>query len=162
MSEIFNVRKIESDFLNYNACAKCGGKCCINIPCAYFPTDFITFDIATIQKVIEKYNAVICEVEESGVYLLRARGVLDDKKSILSKSSQSGNKCIFCAENGCILSENERPGWGLYSKPEIIANTDNEFKRGRCHVPEEILRNNFWADAKIQGVLKDIINDIGD
>lgn len=98
---------------NYELCKKCGGECCRHFPCALFPEDLkvkkITEEI--IRKKLEDGFCVDTSVQGlfgRVYYFIHPRCV-----------TEWDTRCYFLSDNGCELSEEDRPSGGRALIPNI-------------------------------------------
>ena len=109
--------------INYEMCKKCQGACCKQNGCVYKTTDFKRLDFDSLKDELEKGKISISGqpvplTKNAWTYLpyLRARNKNADIIDLIT----TGGPCINLTETGCILSEEERPSYGLLAKPTKI------------------------------------------
>lgn len=110
-------------YIDYEMCKKCGGACCKQNGCVYMPKDFEKMDFSYLRDVLEKGKVSISgqAINFYGnmwtyIPYLRARNKDADIVDLIT----NGGPCINLTENGCCLSEEERPTFGLLVKPTKI------------------------------------------
>jgi len=92
-------------------CIKCGGKCCINHPCHFFPKDFKEITVKAIQELFDKGFCLNYWEDSPVVYFVQPK-IKSDSSTI---QALWGNyildikdSCIFLKEDGCSLSWKDR------------------------------------------------------
>lgn len=106
--------------VNYDMCKACKGACCKQNGCVYKTTDFKSDDFSYLKEELEKGRISISGQampinKTSWTYIpyLRARNQNANIVDLIT----NGGPCINLTDNGCILSEDERPSYGLLVKP---------------------------------------------
>lgn len=105
--------------INPEVCAKCGGMCCKSSGCSLMPCDVRKMSVKGIKEMLD-----------TGNYSLRVIELIFDKKVeyIVGMSSRRVNnqrvennwldgRCVLLTENGCMLSDEDRPTGALLSIP---------------------------------------------
>lgn len=98
---------ILSGHYDYDTCKKCGGDCCKIVAGLYSPKDFKEPITAELILSLLKGGKIGIDWWEGDIeeYYLRPR----HKNEPAIKGSWGGECINFSQENGCSLSENERP-----------------------------------------------------
>lgn len=129
--KIIKDKNIHLDkFLNKEKCNKCKGCCCKSCPCGYSPREFINLnDIDYMKNILDL--GILCIDELVLPYTapfltIRIRGKSDN--NIFMSNNFKHNECILLSENGCMLSDEERPIEGLLLYPK-----DNAFGLNECY-----------------------------
>lgn len=119
--------------INYEMCKKCQGVCCKQNGCVYKPTDFKSLDFESLKIELEKGKISISGqpiplTKHAWTFLpyLRARNKNANTVDLIT----NGGPCINLTENGCTLSEEERPSYGLLAKPAKIGGPCRGFDSG--------------------------------
>lgn len=112
-------------FENSEICKKCGGRCCKNCGCNYYPKDFkeMTFDY--LKSILDKgeisiTTCVYVNADDNNkifidiVLNLRARNIDRPIVDLISKK----NTCSVLTETGCKYSFDERPTGGVLLIPD--------------------------------------------
>ena len=106
-------RWIREKTLNPEMCKKCGGKCCKQCCCAYFPEEFPDLSFEAIYKKIS-----LNEVKIDSLYFLESLyNPLDEPIHYLRVANKENGECIFLTDMGCKLSYEERPAGGRLLVP---------------------------------------------
>ncbi len=121
-------RWIREKTVNPKMCEKCGGRCCKQCGCSYFPEDFPDLSFEAIYRKIS-----LNEVTIDTLYFLESLyNPLDEPVYYLRVANKKGGGCIFLTDTGCKFSYEERPAGGrllvpfwsgcyyLYSEKEFI------------------------------------------
>lgn len=97
-----------SDSVNHSICASCGGKCCKHAPCVLLPCDIKDMSVNGIKEMLD-----------TGYYSLRVQQYNFDDILITMCTRQIDmgrvrdtllfNTCSLWTENGCPLSDGDRP-----------------------------------------------------
>ncbi len=110
-------------YTDYEMCKKCKGACCKQNGCVYKTTDFQDMDFYYLKEKLEKGRisisgqaAPIAKNAWTYIPFLRAR----NKNAGIVDLITDGGPCINLTNNGCILTEDERPSYGLSVKPTKI------------------------------------------
>jgi hypothetical protein len=135
-------------FINEKLCAKCRGKCCKAAPGVCYPEDFgLPEDFSKLDAALKsgKYaidwwfgDARYCndETNEDHIDKLNrtyfVRPATKNKIGILYDRSWGG-ECVFLNDNGCALSEDERPLNCKKLEPK---------KDGKCFLHDNVGRQN--------------------
>lgn len=117
-------RWIREKTQNPEMCKKCGGMCCKQCGCAYFPEDLgEKLSYENLLEFFEKKLIIIdCVRYEDGnaykplaepIYYLRVPNVMEKGKL----AENGSGKCSFLTEKGCKLSYDQRPSEGKYLVP---------------------------------------------
>ena len=110
--------------INYEMCKKCKGTCCKENGCIYLPYNFDSLEINYLKKLLKKGNISISGQpfpilnNKAWSYLpyLRAR----NKNAEIVDLFTEGGPCKLLTQQGCRLTEEERPALGLLIKPTKI------------------------------------------
>lgn len=110
-------------YIDYEMCKKCGGECCKQNGCVYMPKDFESMEFSYLKDVLEEGRISISGqptefASNAWTYVpyLRAR----NKDAAIVDLITNGGPCINLTPNGCSLSEEKRPTFGLLVKPTKI------------------------------------------
>lgn len=121
----------KNEYLNYELCKKCGGKCCKMSACMFFVDDFESMKLDYLESILDTGRISIKSsldfksspkgeiVVVPKLYLI-ARSIDRDVIDLVSIP----NTCANLEESGCYFSEEERPSGGLYLIPK---------ENGKCH-----------------------------
>lgn len=101
-------REIPKESINYEMCKKCGGRCCINSPCMYLPSDFNELPLDAIEEEILGNYAIIAQGQtknsEQLLYYLRIRTIDEDltlndnisnKENIILAKTGNNTGCLY-------------------------------------------------------------------
>ena len=108
-----DMRFIIEKTLNPEMCKKCGGKCCQQCGCSYFPEDFMDLSFEAIYKKISLNEVAI----DSFKFLGSPYNPLDEPIYYLRVANRKGGGCVFLTDTGCKLSYEERPAGGRLLVP---------------------------------------------
>lgn len=110
-------------YINYEMCKKCGGVCCKENGCVYSPNDFKSMKYDYLNSIIDQGKISIGGqpvpfMGDAWTYIpyLRVRNIDAPIVDLFTK----GGPCINLTDNGCILSEDKRPTFGLLVEPTKI------------------------------------------
>jgi hypothetical protein len=103
-----------------------GGWCCKEKPCEVSPRQLGEVTSETIKKFLKANDWALIEVIGRGYYRIRARGDWDERVMkhgcpVVSYYTDdfSGGRCVLLDNDGCALSESERPDGGRLLVPEL-------------------------------------------
>ena len=113
---------IEERLVNKEICSQCGGRCCLNAPCHYSPSDFEDLSYSGLKRVInEKGYISIVKIDmfdydyykefsdQFYYYVLRIRRYHDPIAFKMEKNNKNPFVCMLLTKKGCKLSFDERP-----------------------------------------------------
>ena len=109
----------------FSRCAKCGGACCKVNSCACVPADFEDLSVEGIERALDTGNYMITAVYRNAskegipfipVPFLAAREVGAPENGV--NITMVHSMCALLGDDGCILSEDERPSQGLLLIPK--------------------------------------------
>lgn len=130
-----------SEGINHSLCKACGGKCCKFSPCVLMPCDVGEMSVKGIKQMLDTghYSLRVIErqadFDDEFLVTLCSRQINDGRV----RASLLFATCALWTENGCILSDEERPtGARLliphmsYKCPNLLTNKDIWDAWGKC------------------------------
>lgn len=115
---------MEKAYIDADLCKKCGGKCCKKSGCSFLPQDFERMSYNyLLEKLNEGYISIVAELhfdidKNERMYWtpFLSLKIRNNNRGIVDLVSYKSG-CSILTENGCPLSENERPSMALTLKP---------------------------------------------
>lgn len=132
-----SIQKDYTDSENVNAeiCAECGGVCCKTCGCHFSPDDFPEISFEYLKKELEKGYISIDYVDREVIYddinifILRVR----NQNAPIVDMGYRRTPCILLTENGCKLDYDNRPAGGKLLIPkESFPTLFGETRRCHC------------------------------
>ena len=124
VEKIAKNARYEGPMTGFSMCAGCG-ICCKKNACACIPEDFEDLSIEGIEKILDggKYmiTAFYVHADMPGDIPIRAIPLITAREERCPKNgvniTMRHAKCAMLGEDGCMLSEDERPAQGLLLVP---------------------------------------------
>ncbi len=137
---------------NRELCAKCGGRCCLEMGCYYSAEDLKVIDSRSIKEMLsEGYTSIkadiLTSIPKKIMLSLKARNIGADVIDLVSYT----RSCMVLGENGCKYSLDKRPSGGKYLIPN---------EKGMCDYSEISLLDIIESWLPYQKLLKSICEDI--
>lgn len=112
----------EEKLVNKEICTHCGGRCCLNAPCHFSPSDFEDLSYSGLKRVIkEKGYISIVKIDMFDYdyykefsdqfyhYVLRIKRHGDPVAFKMEKNNKNPFVCMLLTKKGCKLKFEERP-----------------------------------------------------
>lgn len=107
---------------NREICKKCGGQCCLKVPCHFAPDDFENLSYKAMKKLMKekgyisviKFSSMLRRMclddytNDSCFYILRIR-TSDTGIAACAAEVEDDDLCMLLGKNGCELSYEDRP-----------------------------------------------------
>lgn len=108
---------------NFDYCKACGGKCCKNAGCIFFPSDFPNLQFDTLVESLETGRVSVSasftidlsrsKAKATPTLYLKAREIGKDKLDLFSIPAA----CLSLGDDGCYFSLDKRPSGGAIMIP---------------------------------------------
>lgn len=107
------------NYIDRKICSECGGQCCKSTPCSLMPCDVKDMSVGGIKRMLdsEKYSLrlILSGTEEKPHYTICMSARMQGTNRIRNNLLYS--PCALLGENGCTLSDEERPTCALLTIP---------------------------------------------